>query len=152
MNAALRLASALAAGLVFGLGLSLSGMLDPTRVRGFLDVTGAWDPTLIFVLAGAVIVATLGYRLSRLLTRPAFDESFQIPTNRRIDLRLIAGSAVFGIGWGLSGFCPGPAVAALASAALPPAVFTLAMAVGMAGYHFLARRPGGASTTGRTAP
>lgn len=134
----LRVAAALAAGLIFGLGLSLSGMLDPARVRGFLDVTGAWDPSLMFVLGGAVAVSALGYQLSRRLARPVFDEQFQIPTNRRIDGRLLGGSALFGVGWGLSGFCPGPAVAALSTGALPVAVFVLAMLVGMAAYARLA--------------
>lgn len=134
----LRIGAALATGLIFGLGLSLSGMLDPTRVRGFLDVTGAWDPSLMFVLGGAVAISALGYQLSRRLARPAFDDQFQIPTNRRIDGRLLGGSALFGIGWGLSGFCPGPAVAALSTGVLPVAVFVLAMLAGMAAYSRLA--------------
>ncbi|GJE59183.1 YeeE/YedE family protein [Methylobacterium trifolii] len=143
MSAAPRIAAALAAGLVFGLGLSLSGMLDPARVRGFLDVTGDWDPSLIFVLGGAVTVSALGYVLSRRLPRPAFDARFQIPAGRRIDAPLILGSAVFGIGWGLSGLCPGPAVAALSTGALPIVVFVLAMLAGMAGHHILRARPSG---------
>lgn len=134
MSAA-RLLAALAAGLIFGLGLSLSGMLDPARVQGFLDVTGNWDPTLAFVLGGAVSVAGAGYALARRLPRPAFDGAFQYPTNRRIDRPLLAGAALFGIGWGLSGFCPGPAVAALSTGALPVAVFVAAMLVGMAAHH-----------------
>lgn len=134
MSAA-RLLAALAAGLIFGLGLSLSGMLDPARVQGFLDVTGNWDPTLAFVLGGAVSVAGAGYALARRLPRPAFDGTFQLPTNRRVDRPLLAGAALFGIGWGLSGFCPGPAVAALSTGALPVAVFVAAMLVGMAAHH-----------------
>lgn len=130
-----RLATALVAGLTFGLGLSLSGMLDPVRVRGFLDVTSAFDPSLIFVLGGAVTISALGYWISRQLPRPAFGEGFQIPTNRRIDAPLIAGAALFGIGWGLSGFCPGPAVAALSTGAVPVLVFVIAMLVGMAGHR-----------------
>lgn len=139
MNAK-RIVAALGAGILFGLGLSLSGMLDPTRVRGFLDVTGAWDPTLIFVLAGAVIVAAIGYQLARQLPRPAFDARFHLPTKRTIDARLVFGSAIFGIGWGLSGFCPGPAVASLSTGSLPVAAFVGAMIVGMAGYRILDRR------------
>lgn len=135
-----RLAVALLAGLVFGLGLSLSGMLDPARVRGFLDVTGEWDPSLIFVLGGAVTVAALGYVLSLRLSHPALDQAFQIPRNRRIDAALIGGAALFGIGWGLSGFCPGPAVAALSTGALPVAVFVVAMLAGMVGHRALAGR------------
>jgi len=139
-----RLLTALMAGLIFGLGLSLSGMLDPTRVRGFLDVTGAatgrWDPSLVFVLGGAVTVSALGYLLSRRLPRPVLDAAFQIPTNRRIDAPLILGSAVFGIGWGLSGFCPGPAVAALATGERAVLVFVVAMVAGMAAHRVLARK------------
>ena len=147
MSAA-RLLAALAAGLIFGLGLSLSGMLDPARVQGFLDVTGAfdgrgtWDPTLAFVLGGAVSVAGAGYALARRLPRPAFDGTFQYPTNRQIDRPLLGGAALFGVGWGLSGFCPGPAVAALSTGAPPVAVFVAAMLLGMAAHHRLAvRRP-----------
>lgn len=141
MSPAPRLVAALAAGLIFGLGLSLSGMLDPARVRGFLDVTGAWDATLAFVLGGAVMVAGLGYALVRRLPRPAFDTAFHLPARTRIDRPLLAGAALFGIGWGLSGFCPGPAVAALSTGALPVAVFVMAMLVGMAAHHrFAARR------------
>jgi len=140
MSAARRLAAALIAGLLFGLGLSLSGMLDPARVRGFLDIAGAWDPTLAFVLGGAVSVAGLGYVLARRLPRPAFAPAFELPTNRRIDRPLIGGAALFGIGWGLSGLCPGPAVAALSTGALPVAVFVAAMLVGMMAHHRFAAR------------
>lgn len=138
MSVAVRTLAALGSGLVFGLGLSLSGMLDPARVRGFLDVAGAWDPCLMFVLGGAVTVSALGYRIARRLSKPAFAADFQIPANRRIDARLIGGSTLFGIGWGLSGFCPGPAVAALSSGALPVAVFVATMLVGMAAHRFAA--------------
>lgn len=142
MSAVPRLLAALAAGLIFGFGLSLSGMLDPARVQGFLDVTGNWDPTLAFVLGGAVSVAGAGYALARRLPRPAFDGHFQYPTSRRIDRPLVAGATLFGIGWGLSGFCPGPAVAALSTGAPPVAVFVAAMLLGMAAHHRLAmRRP-----------
>ncbi len=95
----LRTIAALICGSLFGLGLSISGMLDPDRVRGFLNVTGAWDPSLIFVLAGGVIVATIGYRLLR-LPRPLLDRRFDLPTKTAIDAPLLLGSAVFGIGWG----------------------------------------------------
>ena len=146
MSAALRLLTALAAGLIFGLGLSLSGMLDPFRVQGFLDVTGAfdgrqaWDPTLAFVLGGAVSVAGLGFALARRLPRPALAVAFELPANRRIDRPLIGGAALFGLGWGLSGLCPGPAVAALSTGALPVAVVVAAMLAGMAAHQrFVAR-------------
>ncbi len=129
--AAARLLAALAAGALFGFGLSLSGMVDPTRVRGFLDVTGDWDPTLAFVLAGAVGAALPGYRLVLRRRRPLLAERFDLPTSRRIDGRLIGGSALFGVGWGLAGFCPGPAVTALSFAGMPALLFVLAMLAGM---------------------
>jgi len=137
-----RLAAALAMGLVFGLGLSLSGMLDPARVQGFLDVTGAWDPTLMFVLGGAVSVALAGFALARRLPRPVLDARFDLPVNRRIDAPLLGGAALFGIGWGLSGLCPGPAVAALATGATPILVFVPAMLVGMAAFRMVQARRG----------
>lgn len=135
-----RLAAALAMGLVFGLGLSLSGMLDPARVQGFLDVTGAWDATLMFVLGGAVSVAFAGFALARRLPRPVLDARFDLPVNRRIDAPLIGGAALFGIGWGLSGLCPGPAVAALSTGAPPILVFVPAMLVGMAAFRLVRTR------------
>ncbi|GLS43592.1 YeeE/YedE family protein [Methylobacterium brachythecii] len=138
--APVRILAALGLGLLFGLGLALSGMLDPARVRGFLDVFGAWDPSLVFVLGGAVTVSSLGYQLVRRLSKPALAESFQIPTNRRVDGKLIGGSALFGIGWGLSGFCPGPAVAALSTGVLPVAVFVAAMLVGMTAHRVFTLR------------
>jgi hypothetical protein len=131
--------------LLFGLGLALSGMLDPARVRGFLAVGGAWDPSLVFVLGGAVSVSALGYALSRHLRRPVFAEHFDLPTFRRIDPPLVLGAALFGIGWGLSGFCPGPAVAALSTGTPPVFVFVAAMLVGMA-IHHLGRRGAGIVT------
>lgn len=149
MSALVRLPATLGSGLIFGLGLSLSGMLDPVRVRGFLDVTGAWDPSLMFVLGGAVTVSAIGYRIARRLPKPAFAADFEIPANRRIDARLIGGSALFGIGWGLSGFCPGPAVAALSTGALPVAVFVATMLVGMAAHRFAAA-PGSGATAPRS--
>ncbi|MBP1181038.1 YeeE/YedE family protein [Methylobacterium sp. PvR107] len=139
MSAALRILTALASGLIFGLGLALSGMLDPARVRGFLDVAGAWDPSLVFVLGGAVTVSGLGYLLSRRRARPVLASQFDWPSKRRIDAPLVAGAALFGIGWGLSGFCPGPAVAALSTGARPVLVFVAAMLAGMA-LHDLGRR------------
>lgn len=137
MRTALRPFAALAAGLVFGLGLALSGMLDPARVRGFLDVAGAWDPSLAFVLGGAVTVSGLGYALARRLPHPALDAGFDLPSKRLIDQPLLGGAALFGIGWGLSGFCPGPAVAALSTGALPAGVFVAAMLAGMAAHQRL---------------
>jgi len=137
----LKTAVALLAGLLFGVGLALSGMLDPMRVQGFLDVAGAWDPSLAFVLGGAVGVAALGTAIRRRLGHPVLAESFDIPSARQIDARLLGGGALFGIGWGLAGFCPGPALAAL-SLGLPKAfVFAAAMLLGMWGYKVFAQRP-----------
>lgn len=140
---ALRLVAALASGLLFGLGLSLSGMLDPARVRGFLDVTGAWDPGLAFVLAGAVAAAGLGTLARRHLARPVLAERFELPAKSAIDGRLVAGSALFGIGWGMAGLCPGPAVASLVLGLAPTAVFVAAMLAGMLIHGQMAKRAGG---------
>jgi uncharacterized membrane protein YedE/YeeE len=122
---------ALGAGLMFGFGLSLSGMLDPARVQGFLDIFGNWDPSLAFVLVGAVAVAFIGVRLSRRMAHPAFETAFHIPTATRIDTRLILGSALFGIGWGLVGFCPGPVVALLSLGLWQSWLFVVAMVAAM---------------------
>jgi len=127
----LRFLAALVSGAMFGFGLSLSGMLDPARVKGFLDVAGDWDPSLAFVLAGAVAVAMLGTRLSRRMKRPVLDKAFHLPPDIGIDRRLILGSALFGIGWGMAGFCPGPAVASLTVGLAPSFLFVAAMIVGM---------------------
>ncbi len=143
MSGSARALAALTAGLLFGLGLSLSGMLDPARVRGFLDVAGAWDPSLVFVLGGAVTVSGLGDALSRRLGHPVLADRFDRPQRRRIDAPLVLGAALFGIGWGLSGFCPGPAVAALSTGARPVLVFVAALLVGMAAHDLARRRAGG---------
>jgi hypothetical protein len=122
---------ALLTGLLFGAGLALSDMVNPARVLGFLDIAGAWDPTLAFVMGGAVIVSALGYVVSRGMRTPLFEGKFFIPENRMLDGRLIIGSALFGIGWGLVGFCPGPAVAGLVFGLWQPWLFVAAMLVGM---------------------
>ncbi|RTR07255.1 YeeE/YedE family protein [Halomonas nitroreducens] len=123
------------AGLLFGLGLAVSGMTDPARVLGFLDLFGAWDPTLMFVLGGAVITNFIGYRLAMRRPNPLFASAFQVPTRRDLDGRLIGGSALFGIGWGLSGYCPGPAFASVVGITAPLAAMLAAMVAGW----FLAR-------------
>lgn len=117
-------------GLFFSLGLTLSGMTDPARVVGFLDVAGDWDPTLIFVLGGAVITTFLGYRLVWRRGTPLLGERFQLPTRRDIDNRLLLGAALFGIGWGLSGYCPGPAIVSSSAMSLPLAGFLVTMLLG----------------------
>jgi uncharacterized membrane protein YedE/YeeE len=126
-----RLLVSLAAGLLFGLGLVISGMSDPAKVMNFLDIAGTWDPSLAFVMAGAVSVAFAGYRLVFARGRPLFDATFHLPTATKPDPSLIAGSAVFGLGWGLSGFCPGPAFTALPLLAPGTLVFVPAMFAGM---------------------
>lgn len=127
-----RVVLALAAGALFGFGLSLSGMVDPARVSGFLDVaSGHWDPSLMFVLGGAVMVAVPGVLLSRRLAKPVLAEDFNLPAKSRIDRPLITGSAIFGVGWGLAGFCPGPALLALALGLMPVVLFVSAMIAGM---------------------
>lgn len=123
--------ASLAAGLLFGLGLVISGMSDPAKVLNFLDIAGAWDPSLAFVMAGAVGVAFIGYRLVFGRGRPLFDATFHLPSAVAVDPSLIAGSAVFGLGWGLSGFCPGPAFTALPLFASGTLVFVPAMFAGM---------------------
>jgi uncharacterized membrane protein YedE/YeeE len=117
-------------GLVFSLGLTLSGMTDPARVVGFLDVAGDWDPTLIFVLGGAVITTFIGYRLAWRRSTPLLSERFQLPTRRDIDGRLLLGAALFGTGWGLSGYCPGPAIVSSSAMSLPLAGLLLTMLLG----------------------
>lgn len=129
----------LLAGILFGAGLTLSRMIDPAKVVGFLDVFGAWDPTLAFVMAGALAVAAPGYALVRRRRGPLFAAAFQIPTRRDIEPRLLAGAGLFGLGWGLAGFCPGPALAALATGLAPVGLFVLAMIGGMLLAGVLAR-------------
>lgn len=132
MNRPITLAVALLAGAIFGIGLSLSGMIDPARVLGFLDIaSGHWDPSLAFVLGGAVAVAVPGVILQRRLTRPLLDTQFHLPRKTQIDQRLFAGSTLFGIGWGLAGFCPGPAISATLMGLPSVLLFVAAMVIGM---------------------
>jgi uncharacterized membrane protein YedE/YeeE len=125
------LLTALLSGLLFGSGLALSGMINPTKVLNFFDVFGAWDPSLSFVMAGALVVTFLGYRLAARRTAPFFAAAFSLPERKTIDSQLLVGAAVFGVGWGLSGLCPGPAVASLTTVSLEPLVFLAAMSAGM---------------------
>jgi uncharacterized membrane protein YedE/YeeE len=129
MKAARYLAS-VAAGLLFGFGLALSGMTRPLKVLGFLDVAGAWDPSLVFVLGGAVTVATIAFRVVLRRRAPLFAASFDVPTNRTIDAPLIGGALLFGIGWGIAGYCPGPAIAQLAAPNAETLYFLPAMIAG----------------------
>jgi len=123
---------AFVAGSLFGLGLTVSRMIDPAKVLGFLDVTGDWDPSLALVMAGALSVMAVGYRTASARHTPLLAGVFQIPTRRDVDSRLAIGAVIFGIGWGLVGFCPGPAISGLALGRYEVIVFVLAMLVGMA--------------------
>lgn len=122
------------AGGLFAVGLGLAQMTDPRRVIGFLDFTGNWDPTLVFVLAGAVGVYFLIHRVTRGFDRPLVAADFRLPTSNSIDRRLLGGAVLFGIGWGLGGFCPGPALASTASGAMHVFAFLAAMIAGMWGF------------------
>lgn len=126
----IRLFIALGAGLVFGLGLAISRMVDPAKVLGFLDFAGNWDPTLAFVMGGALAV-TLPLTLPTLKrAKPVFAEAFSLPTKTRLDAKLVGGSAMFGIGWGLVGYCPGPAISSLAYGRQETPIFLAAMIAG----------------------
>lgn len=126
---------ALLSGLLFGVGLSLSEMVNPNRILGFLDFFGNWDPTLLFVMAGAVPVSALSYLLVRGKEKPAFAESFKISARREIDRKLIIGSAIFGVGWGIAGYCPGPVVTMLSLQLREPLIFIVAMLAGSLAYR-----------------
>jgi uncharacterized membrane protein YedE/YeeE len=121
----------LASGLLFGAGLTLGGMTDPARVRGFLDLFGNWDPTLAFVMGGAVLVMALAWLVQPRLARPLFAESFSLPTRSDLTPALVGGSALFGVGWGIAGLCPGPGIAALVIEPVSAAIFVAAMLAGM---------------------
>jgi uncharacterized protein len=126
-----RLLVSFASGIVFALGLGISGMTRPVKVIGFLDFAGKWDASLAFVMIGAIAVYFIAYRLIRKRSVPLFAETFSVPGQKDIDLNLIVGAAIFGAGWGLGGFCPGPAITSLASGVTPVAVFVIAMAAGI---------------------
>ena len=127
---AVKTAAGYLAGMLFGLGLAISGMTDPARVLGFLDIAGAWDPTLIFVLGAAVGTTFVGYRLVFARGTPLFSTKFQLPTKQELDAKLLGGAALFGVGWGLSGYCPGPAIASMGGLTLPLLALLAAMVVG----------------------
>ena len=137
--------TAFAAGLVFGIGLIVSGMADPGKVIGFLDVMGKWDPSLAFVMGGAVIVGLFAFALAQHRAKAFFGDAIDLPQRRDIDNRLVAGSLVFGVGWGLAVFCPGPELVSFASGEAKAAVFVAAMLGGMIIYHaaerFLSEKP-----------
>ncbi|KQX38039.1 permease [Devosia sp. Root436] len=118
-------------GLVFGTGIALSGMANPAKVLNFFDIAGAWDPSLAFVMGGALIVTAIGYRFVLRRDKPVCEAKFHLPTNRKLDVQLVNGSAIFGIGWGISGFCPGGAIPALGLGEISAWAFVGAMLVGI---------------------
>ena len=130
-NGSMFLVMSLVSGLLFGIGLTLSDMINPQRVLGFLDVAGSWDPTLAFVMGGALLVTFPAFHLVKKFGKPVCAAQFQIPTNKVIDTKLVTGSAMFGIGWGLVGFCPGPAIAALVTLQADVFIFGGSLLVGM---------------------
>ncbi len=127
-------------GLLFGIGLILSGMTDPGKVIGFLDLFGAWDPSLALVMGGAILVGVFAFAVAKKRTTTFLGGALKLPTTSNIDKRLVAGSLLFGAGWGLAGFCPGPALVSLGSGQPKAAVFVLAMLVGMMIFEFSERR------------
>jgi uncharacterized membrane protein YedE/YeeE len=132
--------AALACGLVFGLGLVVSGMCNPAKVIGFLDVTGRFDPSLAFVMAGGLAVAALGYAVMKRRTQSYLGTSFSLPVSRALDRRLVGGAVVFGIGWGLAGVCPGPAFVVLGAGRIEGLAFVVAMLAGMGVFEVFERR------------
>ena len=130
-----------AAGVLFGAGLALSDMVNPARVQAFLDVAGKWDPTLLWVMAAAIPPSAAAYALSRRMARPLLGQSFAIPASRTVDPRLMTGAALFGAGWGLVGYCPGPAIAGLALGGWQPWLFVVAMLGGMLVHRFASGTP-----------
>lgn len=130
-----------AVGLIFGLGLIVSGMTDPGKVIGFLDLAGLWDPSLAFVMGGAILVGLLAFAVAKKRTTSFLGGAMQLPTARDIDKRLIIGSMVFGVGWGLAGFCPGPAIVSMGAGEPKAFVFVLAMLAGMGLFELLESRP-----------
>ncbi|WP_138934771.1 DUF6691 family protein [Roseovarius arcticus] len=127
----MRLLSTYLIGLIFGVGISISGMANPAKVLNFFDFAGTWDPSLAFVMGGAVIVTFIGYRLVLARSRPIFGEGFGLPANSTIDLRLVGGSALFGVGWGIAGFCPGGALPALGTGRWEVLLFVAALMAGI---------------------
>ena len=134
-----RILPPLVSGVLFGAGLHLGGMTDPARVRGFLDLFGQWDPTLAFVMGGALIVMAIAWRFRARMERPLFGDKFVLPTRTDLDPKLIGGAALFGVGWGIAGLCPGPGFAALAIAPVQALIFVASLLGGML-LHFAVTR------------
>jgi uncharacterized membrane protein YedE/YeeE len=132
--------AALLAGLLFGLGLIVSGMANPAKVLAFLDISGNWDPSLAFVMAGALLAGAIAFRYAGKRQRTLLGGPLSLPTSRDVDRRLVLGSLAFGVGWGLAGYCPGPAIASLATGGSKPWLFFIAMLAGMALFEGAERR------------
>jgi uncharacterized membrane protein YedE/YeeE len=128
-------------GLMFGVGISISGMANPAKVLNFFDIAGTWDPSLAFVMGGALVVAAIGYRIVFRRSAPLFDRNFYVPTSRVIDRKLVLGSATFGMGWGIAGFCPGGALPALGTGVTEVFTFFVAMTAGILLAKYLMARP-----------
>ncbi|WP_227270398.1 DUF6691 family protein [Roseobacter weihaiensis] len=135
----MKLVYALFTGLIFGIGIALSGMMNPAKVLNFFDVAGTWDPSLAFVMGGALVITFVGYRLVWRRNAPLFGDRFQVPTSTKIDGSLIGGSALFGIGWGIAGFCPGAALPALGTGRWEVVLFIVAVVVGFVLRRLLAK-------------
>lgn len=135
----MRIMTSLLAGLVFGIGLIISGMTNPAKVLGFLDLAGLWDPSLALVMGGAIAVGVLAFGIARKRSKSLLGDPMRLPGATQVDRRLLLGGLAFGVGWGLAGFCPGPALASLATGGAKPAIFTVAMIAGMVIYELLER-------------
>lgn len=131
--------ASLFAGLIFGMGLIVSGMANPEKVLGFLDIAGLWDPSLAFVMGGAIIVGLVAFAVARKRTLTFLGFNMRLPTNSRIDKRVVIGSMMFGIGWGIAGFCPGPGLVALGAGEIKGAVFVASMVAGMGLFELFER-------------
>jgi uncharacterized membrane protein YedE/YeeE len=134
-------------GLLFGWGLLISGMTDPGKVLGFLDLAGAWDPSLAFVMGGGVLVGLVGFALAKKRTTSFLGSAMHLPSSRDIDRRLVLGSLTFGAGWGLAGFCPGPGIVAMGAGESKAALFVVAMIAGMWAFELLNRKPKATAAT-----
>jgi uncharacterized membrane protein YedE/YeeE len=146
------LLTAFIAGLLFGSGLILSGMSNPAKVLAFLDVTGQWDPSLLFVMVGAILVAAIAFRVGGARARTVFGGTIHMPGAARIDGRLVLGAIVFGVGWGLVGYCPGPALTSLGVGGWPTLLFVAAMIAGMTVFEAVERIAAWRATRSRPAP